>query len=187
MTTTLTAHPLANPGRRIQFTFYRELGRDDATPHPGVITALVPNQGASVKLRLDGHRSNLHVPPDYQGLTYLDEIGPVPELPMGRFQPTPNDLEGWDWQGIQVFSIGEDGEVLALTGDLAKAVEAINAYRKDMAGCLYNPAFDTVTTDDLVHRWAYFDWQPEDAESPWFVHWTHEGDDQATELHHFPT
>lgn len=172
-------------GRRVTFTYYRDLKQPDAPEHPGTITGLVPDQGASVRIRLDGTRCSLYVRPGYEGLTYLDEVTAVPELPMGRFHPTLDDLEG-EWEGVPISSIGEDGELIALTGDLKAAVAAMNAYRRDMSGSLYNPEWDTVTADALVAHWAYFEWQPEDAECPWFVNWTHEGDDHAIQLYYLP-
>jgi len=186
MTATQTTHPLAEVGRRIEFTFYRELGRDDATAHPGVITALVPNQGASVKIRLDGHRSSLHVPPNYEGLTYLDEIGPVPELPMGAFTPTADDFGGSFHHGVPVCQF-EDGAALALTADIEAAVAALNAYVRDMVGALYIPDIDTVTADRLQACWAVFEWEPEDSEPAWTVRWdAAEDEDHAIRIHYLP-
>jgi hypothetical protein len=176
----------AHPGRRILFTRYSDLGSN--TPaKTGIITALVPEQGASLKIRLDGRRSTLHVPPDYQGLTYLDDVTEVPELPMGRFTPTADELEG-EWEGVPLCSIGEDGDVIALTDDHAQAVHAMGVYRRDMASCLYNPDFDEIDPAKVVAHWAVFEWEPEDAECPWTVRWGDdvEGEDQAVRIHYLP-
>jgi hypothetical protein len=48
-------------GRRILFTRYSDLGKPDAAK-PGIITELIPTQGASLKIRLDGQRYTLNVP-----------------------------------------------------------------------------------------------------------------------------
>jgi hypothetical protein len=177
-------------GRRVTFTYYRDMDLADPPAHPGIITGTEPGySGALLALiRLDGTRSTLHIPVAYEGLTYLDEVTEVPELPMGRFTPTPDQLEG-EWEGVPICSIGEDGAVIALTDDHEKAVNAIAVYRREMAGCLYNPAFDSVDPDDVVARWAVFEWQPEDAECPWLVSWgdgVAEGDDQAVHIYHLP-
>ncbi|MFF1298205.1 MULTISPECIES: hypothetical protein [unclassified Streptomyces] len=184
MTTAIDAR--AVPGRRILFTRFSDLDKPDAAK-PGVITGLVPEQRSSVQIRLDGSRSTLHAPPDYQGLTYLDETGPVPDLPMGRFTPTVDEMEG-EWEGVLLCSIGEDGDVIALTDNHEKAVRAITVYRREMAGCVYDPEFDAVDPDDVKAWWAIFEWQPEDAEMPWTVHWDDdlEGTDHAIRIHHLP-
>ena len=184
--TTTTVQEKAVVGRRVLFTRYSDLDKPDSAK-PGVITGLVPEQGASVKIRLDGSRSTLHARPGYQGLTYLDETGPVPELPMGRFTPTVDEMEG-EWEGVLVCSVSEDGDVIALTGDHKKAVRAITVYRREMAGCIYNPESDAVDPDDVKAWWAIFEWQPEDAEMPWTVRWDDdlEGTDHAIRIHHLP-
>jgi hypothetical protein len=183
MTTTIDAR--AVPGRRVLFTRYSDLDKPNAA-EPGIITGLVPTQGSSVKIRLDGQRSPLHVRPDYQGLHYLDEIGDVPALPMGRFTPTVDELEG-EWEGVPVCSVSEDGDVIALTDDHQQAVRAISVYRREMAGCLYNPDFDGVDASEVRAFWAVFEWQPEDSEMPWTVRWdATEGDDQAIRIHYLP-
>jgi hypothetical protein len=183
MTTTIDAR--AVPGRRVLFTRYSDLDKPNAAK-PGIITGLVPTQGASVKIRLDGQRHTLHAQPDYQGLTYLDEVGDVPALPMGRFTPTVDELEG-EWEGVPVCSVSEDGDVIALTDDHQQAVRAISVYRREMAGCLYNPDFDGVDASEVRPFWAVFEWQPEDSEMPWTVRWdATEGDDQAIRIHYLP-
>lgn len=176
MSSTLTEQAVV--GRRITLTRYRDL--PDGPAHPGIITALVPTQGASVKIRLDGKRHTLHVPPDYQGLHYLDEVTDVPDLPMGRFHPTPEQLEGV-WEGVPVCAISEDGDIVILTTDREKAEAAAWAYLKH--ACV-DP--DYVDMGDLTLRWAYFEWQPEDAESEWYMHWAAEGDDHAIQLYFLP-
>lgn len=178
--TTPTIHPKVEPGRRVMFTRYSDLGKPGRPETPGVITGLMPEQGASVRLRLDGRRSSLYVRPDFEGLRYLDETGPVPELPMGRFRPTPDDLEGV-WEGVPVCSISEDGDIVLLTLDREQAVKAATAYLTDAWVDL-----DFVHWDDLVLRWAYFEWQPEDSDMAWFMHWCDQGDDQAIQLYYLP-
>jgi hypothetical protein len=180
MSSTLTEKAVV--GRRITFTYYRDLQLADPPAYPGIITGLVPEQGASLKIRLDGRRSTLHSPPDYQGLRYLDEVVAVPELPMGRFTPTADDLEGV-WAGVPVCSIGEDGDLIALTGGREKAIAAVRSYLDDQAWV----DLDYVDFDDIRAHWAVFEWEPEDAESPWTVNWdAAEGDDQAIRIHYLP-
>jgi len=172
-------------GRRVLFTRYSDLGNPNAA-RPGIITALVPTQGASVKIRLDGERNSLHTRPDYQGLVYLDEVTDVPALPMGRFHPTPRDLGDSVHHGVPVCQF-EDGTTIALTDDKKAAVAAMNAYIRDLVGVLYVPDVDTVTAEQVKARWAVFEWEPEDAESPWTARWdASEGDDMAIRIHYLP-
>jgi hypothetical protein len=138
----------------------------------------------NVKLRLDGTRNSLYVPPNYQGLRYLDEIGPVPELPMGRFIPEASDSNGFYMQaGSLLAAIGEDGEELVIvTDDLAKAQAAATAWAKETGLDL-----DYLGLEDLDPRWVVFEWEPEDAECPWTVSWeASEGDDQAVHIYYLP-
>ena len=180
MTTSQTTHSKAEIGRRVLFTRYSDLNNPNRPQTPGIITGLNPQQGASVKIRLDGRRSTFYCRPDFEGLRYLDQVVPVPELPMGRFKPTPDDVEGV-WEGVPVCSISEDGDIVLLTTDRDAAVRAATAYLKDAWADL-----DFVHWDALQLRWAYFEWQPEDAECEWFMHWTHEGDDHALHLYYLP-
>lgn len=182
MSSTLTEKAVV--GRRVEYLVHRS---DTDVYTPGIITSIntTDNGAKLIRVRLDGQRSNMLMPADMDGLRYLDQVEPVPGLPMGRFHPNPDDLEG-QWEGVPIYSFGEDGQLIALTGELEDAVAAMNAYQRDMSGCLYSPEDDTVTDDDLVAHWAYFEWQPEDAECPWLVHWTHEGDDQAIQLYYLP-
>jgi hypothetical protein len=176
MTSTLTEKAVV--GRRIMFTYYRDLEKPAPPEHPGVITELVPDQGASVRLRLDGKRSSLHVPPDYQGLRYLDEVGPVPGLPMGRFTPTADDFGG-DWEGVPVFQC-ESEDIVILTGDQLRAAVALHAFCQDMG-------IDREFLPAMQARWAVFEWEPEDADYPWTVRWDAvQGDDQAIRIHYLP-
>jgi hypothetical protein len=188
MTSTLTEKAVV--GRQIRFTYYRDLDVADGPSYPGIITATEPGYDGTLmaRIRLDGTRSNLSIPVAYEGLTYLDEVVPVPELPMGRFTPTLDQLEG-EWEGVPLCSIGEDGDVIAFTGDREKAVRAMRVYRREMAGCLYNPAFDGVNEADVRAWWAVFEWQPEDSEIPWTVQWgpEFEGSDHAVRIHHLPS
>lgn len=179
MTATQTVHPKAQIGRRIMFTRYSDL-KNGGPEQPGIITGLVPTQGASVRIRLDGQRSVFYVRPDFEGLRYLDETGPVPELPMGRFHPTPDELEG-EWEGVPVCSINEDGDIVLFTTDREKAVTAATAYFKDAWIDL-----DFVNWDWLQLRWAFFEWEPEDADTHWSMDWCAEGDDHAIHLYHLP-
>lgn len=182
--TTPTLPATAVVGRRIKFTYYRDLNTADGTEHPGIITGIVPTQGASLKIRLDGRRSSLHVPPAYEGLRYLDEVVPVPALPMGRFMPSL-DTEGFNYAygGVLVVGFDDDG-LAALTPDRDKAVAAVSTYLREVHGM-----DDEGSVRDEV-RWleskrAFFEWEPEDAEHSWSMHFAEDGDvDQVIRLHY---
>lgn len=179
-----TLEDLAVVGRRIAFTYYRDL--PDGPAHPGIITGRFPSQGASVnvELRLDGMRHSLHIPPNYQGLRYLDEVVPVPALPMGRFHPFRSDSNGfWEKEGVLLAAVGEDGEdLVVITDDRDQAIAAARAYLQEV-----DVDLDYVDLDDIRAHWAVFEWEPEDAESPWSVRWdAEEGDDMAIRIHYLP-
>ena len=178
------AHTLAQKavvGRRITLTYYRDLKLADPPAHPGIITSVSEDE-ASLRIRLDGKRYNLAARTDYEGLTYLDEVVPVPALPMGRFQPTPDDLLGV-WEGVPLSTIGEDGEdLILLTDDRDKAVAAAQAYDREVG---VHP--DSADYDRVRAFWAVFEWEPEDAETPWTVRWdADEGDEKAVRIHYLP-
>jgi len=164
-------------GRRITFTYYRDLDLADGPTYPGIITGTEPGLSGALRalIRLDGTRSTLSIPVAYEGLTYLDEVIEVPELPMGRFLPFASDEFGfYEKAGVLVAAIGEDGEdLIVVTDDLAKARAAVTDYA-DWTGL--DP--DYVDLEDLRAKWAVFTWEPEDAECPWTVNWyAAEGDD----------
>ena len=183
--TSTTLHPMAVTGRRVEFTYYRDLDQPDSPAYPGVITGTETGvSGALVaRIRLDGSRSNLHIPAGYEGLRYLDEVGPVPELPMGRFIPVADDRNGfYERAGVLLAVIGEDGEEFVfLTDTRDKAREAAGAYLAETGWDL-----DYVDLDALTPRWVVFEWEPEDAECPWFMNAAAEGDDQALRVHYLP-
>lgn len=185
--TTTAAHPKAEIGRRVEYAYHRSLMDDRATLYtPGIITGTEPGYNGALlaKVRLDGQRSTLHVPIDYDGIRYLDEIAPVPELPMGRFTPVADDTNGfYDRAGVLVAAIGEDGEALIiLTGDRDKAFAAAAVYGQEIG---YDP--DYVDREDLRPYWAVFEWEPEDSDSPWTVRWDAEqSDDHAVRVHYLP-
>ncbi|MBE4761808.1 hypothetical protein [Streptomyces caniscabiei] len=185
MSSTLTEKAVV--GRRIEFTYHRGLTDNRADLQAqGIITAAEPGYNGALlaRVRLDGHRSNLHVPADYEGLTYLDEVVPVPELPMGPFTPVADDTNGfYEKAGVLVAAVGEDGEVLiVLTDDPAKARAAASEYAEWFG---LDP--DYVDQKDLSPRWAVFEWEPEDSESPWTVRWdVTETDDHAVRIYHLP-
>ncbi|MFD9070557.1 hypothetical protein [Streptomyces lasiicapitis] len=169
MTTTFTAEP----GRRILFTGYG--GTDIA--HPGVITGIADD--GALLVRLDGQRSNLKICPERlpasKRLTLLEEAGPVPPLPMGRFVPTAADFSG-AWEGVPVCEF-EDGDIVVLTGDPGRADSALAVYCRDMdMDREYLPAMEP--------RWVVFEWQPEGAECPWFMTFADAGDDMAVRIHY---
>ncbi|WP_328545400.1 hypothetical protein [Streptomyces europaeiscabiei] len=175
MTSTLTEKAVT--GRHVTFTHYRNLS--DGPTRPGIITGTEPGYNGALlaRVRLDGERSNLCVPVDYEGLTYLDQITDVPELPMGRFHPTADDFGG-DWEGVPVCSLDNEAIVI-LTADRLRAAGALAAFCKDMG-------FDREYLPSMEDRWAVFEWQPEDAEIPWFMDLAEQGDDQAIHIHYLP-
>lgn len=179
MTETLTEKAVV--GRRVTLTFHRDLKLPDPPAYPGIITS-VSSDKDSVWVRLDGKRYNLPARADYRGLTYLDEVVPVPDLPMGRFIPSPQDMAGV-WEGVPLATIGEDGEdLILLTDDPVKARAAAVAYDQEVG---VHP--DSANYDRIQARWAVFEWEPEDAEFPWTVNWdAAEGDDQAIQLYYLP-
>lgn len=177
-----TAYSKAEIGRRVAYTRYRDL--PNGPERPGIITGIDPDEpGARLLVRLDGTRCNLNVRPNYEGLRYLDEVVPVPDLPMGPFAPAADDLNGfYEKAGVLLATIGEDGEDLVIvTDDPEKAREAAAAYDAEIGVDL-----DFVDYAAIRPKWAVFEWQPEDSESPWTVRWAAEGDDQAVHIHYLP-
>lgn len=166
-------------GRRVEFAFYRDL----TTYHPGIITGTEPGNDGDLlaRVRLDGERHTLTVPAGYEGLRYLNEVGPVPDLPMGRFLPTVRDFGGFEYGGIPVCQL-DDESVVVLTGDPAAARTAVIRFCSDMWLDL-----EFVGLDRMAAVWAVFEWQPEDAETPWTVRTdATEADDKAVRIHHLP-
>ncbi|MEU5322942.1 hypothetical protein AB0G67_40260 [Streptomyces sp. NPDC021056] len=147
---------------------------------PGIITR-VDNDGEypGVWVRLDGERHNMFVPRKFfWRLTFLDEVVPVPDLPMGRFHPTADDFGG-DWEGVPVLQC-ESEDIVILTGDQLRATVALHAFCKDMG-------IDREYLPAMQPRWAVFEWEPEDAEYPWTVRWdAAEGEDQAIRIYFLP-
>jgi hypothetical protein len=183
MTTATTAHPKAETGRRVTYAYYNARPAE----HPGVITGTrTTADGRVVALvRLDGTRSSIHIPADHDGLTYLDEVGPVPELPMGRFQP---GLEhpGMDYayDGVIVLEFEED-DMAAITTDRAKAEAAVATYLREQWG-VEDEELITDHLAELKPQWVVFEWQPEEAECAWLMNCAAEGDDQALQVHYLP-
>jgi hypothetical protein len=180
MTSTLTEKAVI--GRRVQFAYYSNLQSDSETVwHPGIITAIEPGltNVMLASIRLDGERrSGLHIPTDYEGMRYLDQVVPVPELPMGRFTPTADDFGG-DWEGVPILQC-ESEDIVILTDDQARAAVALHAFCQDML-------IDREYLPAMQSRWAVFEWEPEDAEIPWTVNWdAAEGDDQALHIYYLP-
>lgn len=169
-------------GRRVEFAYYSNLQSDSETVwHPGIITGTEPGLiGVMLAcIRLDGERrSGLHIPTDYEGLRYLDQVVPVPQLPMGRFTPTADHFGG-AWEGVPVFQLGDD-DIVILTADRPRAAAALNAFCQDMY-------IDREYLPAMQARWAVFEWEPEDAECPWTVRWdATEGDEQAVRIFYLP-
>ena len=179
MSSTLTEKAVR--GRRVTLIYYRDLKLADPPTHPGIITGVAEDK-ASLWIRLDGKRYNVAARTDYQGLTYLDEVVSVPVLPMGRFQPTPADMLGV-WEDVPLSTVGVDGEdLILLTDDRIKARAAAVAYDEEVG---VHP--DSANYDRLRPCWAVFEWEPEDAESPWTVRWdAAEGDDMAVHVYYLP-
>lgn len=172
-------------GRRVAFTYYRDL-RNVSPDQVGVITAIDTEEPSRIlKIRLDGSRSNLHVQPDYEGLRYLDQVGPVPTLPMGRFIPSTKDVGfDYEYEGVLVVEF-EEGDMAALTADREKATAAAATYLREVAG-LEDESDVRDETDSLRPLWVFFEWEPENAECAWRMHAASEGDDQAIQVHYLP-
>ncbi|MFF2411795.1 hypothetical protein [Streptomyces sp. NPDC058092] len=164
-------------GRRVEFAYYR----DQDTYLPGIITAITEDP-ASLRIRLDGARSNLAVRPDYEGLRYLDEIAPVPALPMGRFHPAAGHFDDNTYAGVAVCQF-EDEDIILATANPAAARAALAAYFKAQN---MNPDHNRHDPDRLELAWVVFEWQPEDAECPWLMDFAQEGDDMAIQIHYLP-
>lgn len=187
MTGTLTEQAVV--GRRVEFTFYRDL--PDGPAHPGIITGTDVGFGVTTaRVRLDGKRSALDVPVDYQGLTYLNEVVPVPDLQAGPFIPTATHPDGFQEKAdVLVTAVGEDGEdLIAITADRSAAVTALRALAIYLG---YD--VDYLDFDRMTARWGVFDWEPVDPEHPyraddWFVSWdAQESDTGAVHIFHLPT
>lgn len=170
-------HEKAVVGRRVEFAYYR----DQDTYLPGIITAITDDP-ASLRVRLDGARSNLACRADYDGIRYLDQVVPVPALPMGRFHPTARDFDGATYAGIPVCEF-EDEDIVLLTSDPADARAALLAYFQDQD---MDPDHDRHDPDLMELRWVVFEWQPEDAECPWLMTFDAEGADMAIQIHYLP-
>lgn len=170
MTTALETKAVV--GRRVEFAYYR----DQDTYLPGIITAVTEDE-ASLRIRLDGARSNSAVRADYEGLRYLDLVQDVPALPMGRFHPTARDFGG-TWEGVPVCQF-EDEDIVILTADCRPAAVALLAYCADMG-------IDSESLAPMETHWVVFEWQPEDDESQWLMHFAKQGDDMAIQIHYLP-
>lgn len=162
-------------GRRVEFAYHRDL----TTYLPGIITALTDDP-ASLRVRLDGRRTNLACCADYDGLRYLDEVVPVPNLPMGVFTPTVQDFGGIAYAGVPVCEL-DDEDIVILTADPVAARAALFAYCN---GQDIDPEYGD--EELLLATWAVFEWQPEDAESPWHVTFDAQGVDGAVQIHYLP-
>lgn len=164
-------------GRRVELALYRD--KDNYLP--GIITAVTGDE-AALRIRLDGKRYSIPVRADHPYLRYLDEVVPVPALPMGRFVPTAEDMLGV-WEGVPLATIGEDGEdLILLTDDPVKAQAAAAAFDAEVGIDLA-----AIDYESMRACWAVFTWEPEDAPSPWTVNWdAAEGDGLAVQIHYLP-
>ena len=183
MTTTQSVYPKAHTGRRIAFTRFRDL--PNGPQHQGIITGINPDEPvSSLLIRLDGTRRNLHVRPNYEGLTYLDEVVPVPDLPMGAFTPVANDMNGFhEHAGVLVTAVGEDGEnLVVLTDDKDEAYATAVGYGPDLG---FDP--DYFDREDMQARWVVFEWEPEDSDCSWVMNPAAQGDDHAVHVYYLPT
>lgn len=162
-------------GRRVEFAYYR----DQDTYLPGIITAITTDP-ASLRIRLDGARSNLPCRHEYKGIRYLDEVGPVPDLPMGRFHPTFRDFDGSTYAEVPVCMF-DDEDIVILTADPDAADAALAAYCKTQ-----DMDIEYLDQERLETHWAVFTWEPEDADCPWLMTLASEGDDMAVQIHYLP-
>lgn len=189
MTSTASIEDLASikdraaPGRRVTYAYYN--ARNGT--HPGIITGTMTaaNGVLLVKVRLDGARSPLHMPANQDGLVYLDEIEPVPDLPMGRFKPDSASI-GFDFEydGVLVVEF-EDGDLAAVSDDKDKAEAAVATFLREHCG-VDDEAEVSEQLRWLESQWRAFEWEPEDAECAWLMNPAEEGDDQAVHVYYLP-
>lgn len=173
----MTETLIAEPGRRVVFTGYG----GTTIPYPGVITGIADS--GALLIRLDGSRSSLHITPERlpatKSLRLLDEVGPVPELPMGRFRPTVADMSG-EYAGVPVAEL-EEGDIVLLTADADAAHAALAAYATAM-----DMDLEFMAVDRLAARWVVFEWQPEGAECSWLMDIATEGGDMVLPVYYLP-
>ena len=180
MSSTLTEKAVA--GRRVTYAYI-----NDPKRRPGVITGTktAANGVLLALVRLDGARSNLHIPADHEQLNYLDEVGEVPELSMGRFHPSTTSL-GFDFQYDGVLVCGfEEGDAVAVTTPQPKAEAASASYLREVEGIDDEPTVRECIAW-MKPRWVVFEWEPEDAECVWLMNPASEGDDQAVHVYYLP-
>ncbi|WP_020135100.1 hypothetical protein [Streptomyces sp. 351MFTsu5.1] len=183
MNTTTELIAKAEVGRRVTYAYYNARPAE----HPGVITGtkIAPSGTLVALVRLDGTRSSIHIPADHEGLHYLDEVGPVPELPMGRFQPgLQHPAMDYAYDGVLVLEFDE-GDMAAITGDRDKAEAAVATYLREQAG-VEDEADIRDELAELKSQWVVFEWEPEGAECAWLMNHAAEGDDQALQVHYLP-
>ncbi|QBJ94460.1 hypothetical protein D0Z67_29260 (plasmid) [Streptomyces seoulensis] len=168
-------------GRRVTLNY-----TNNPKTHPGVITRTeTTTNGVLLTLvRLDGHRSSIAIPADHDGLRYLNEVGPIPDLPMGRFQPsTRHPAMDWEYDGVIVLEF-EDGDIAAITGDRIKAVAAVATYLRER-----HDLDETAIGKELVElklKEVVFEWEPEGAECAWLMQWA-DRDPEALPVHYLPS
>jgi hypothetical protein len=174
MSSTLTEKAVV--GRRVTFTYYRHL--KDGPAVPGIITGTetAVNGAPLARVRLDGTRSTITPPIDYEGLTYLDEVVDVPDLPMGPFTPVADDRNGiYALDGVLYAAVGEDGETLVvLTDDLEAAKTVARHHAKSVDLDLDEDDLEAFEAERSV-----FEWEPENSESPWTVRTAEQGEAHA--------
>jgi hypothetical protein len=100
--------------------------------------------------------------------------------PTGRFKPTLEDLGGFAWEGVPVCQI-DDGILIALTINRGKAVAALNAYLLLALGVHDAPIHGRDVT--LRYGIGVFEWEPEDADTPWSVRLVPKPDPTTVHLH----
>jgi hypothetical protein len=81
-----------------------------------------------------------------------------------RFKPTLADLGGFAWEGVPVCQI-DDGILIALTINRGKAVTALNAYLVLVLGIHDAPIHGRNFA--LRYGIGVFEWESDDADSPW--------------------
>ncbi|MFF8458884.1 hypothetical protein ACF06T_30615 [Streptomyces albidoflavus] len=113
-------------------------------------------------------------------LAQLLELPAPADTPTRRFTPNAHNLKADEYHGIPVIELDGD-QVIAITDDINRALNAITSYGND-----HDWAHINITADRLRSEWVAFEWQPEDAEYEWLTLDAEPGDDKAVHTYRLP-